>query len=223
MFFGANFIDKEAGKILCKNLEVSGSRDMDINKDNKEIYDHYYSALKGMKIIDAGVSEDGFPFFVAEKDGETVEIGVSSDPKSNSAGFLFGLIWEGGEIDGGPEDVEEPEKYEHVTFYKDDINIQTCAYSSHAAAVNSLYLGIQIRVDDSWPDADATAWYAIEDKEVALKVFNDTEKRFFDEKRTYTAPSTGPWFRERAWIEVNPTVRVNQYGHVIAKDATDEE
>jgi hypothetical protein len=56
----------------------------------------YMSALKGGKIVDAGVGEEdeegqSWPWFLVEKDGRQFRVEVSQDPEGNGPGFLFGL------------------------------------------------------------------------------------------------------------------------------------
>jgi len=51
----------------------------------------YYGGAVGMKITAVGVSEDGFPFLVGKKGGETYRLEVSMDEEGNGPGFLFGL------------------------------------------------------------------------------------------------------------------------------------
>lgn len=60
-------------------------------KGHREFWSRYYAALKGAKIIDAGIGDDGFPYFEAQKNGEVFLCEVSQDAEGNGPGFLFGL------------------------------------------------------------------------------------------------------------------------------------
>lgn len=61
----------------------------------------YMKALVGGKIIEAGMGDvvlgeygfgnEGFPYFIVEKNGEQFRVEVSQDSEGNGAGFLFGL------------------------------------------------------------------------------------------------------------------------------------
>ena len=48
----------------------------------------YFQHLVGKKIVEVGVTRDGFPFFKLD-DGKKIE--VSRDPEGNGPGWLFGL------------------------------------------------------------------------------------------------------------------------------------
>jgi hypothetical protein len=58
----------------------------------EKFWNKYYKQLEGMHIDEAGVLEDGYPFFVAiTASGTRYRCEVSRDEEGNGPGFLFGL------------------------------------------------------------------------------------------------------------------------------------
>lgn len=64
---------------------------MIINESDRPYFGRYYATLVGHTITESGFTEDGFPYFIAEKGGESICIELMQDPEGNGPGFLGGL------------------------------------------------------------------------------------------------------------------------------------
>lgn len=58
----------------------------------RDFYRKYYAQMVGGRVIQTGVTTDGFPLLVLKMpSGTTYQCELSQDPEGNGPGFLFGL------------------------------------------------------------------------------------------------------------------------------------